>query len=98
MDTQKSLSPLQFKSLSDIRAYKDTLHGEIKKDEEQIGLLWNDLFHTSESKENPSPTQRFTNMFNIGAGIFDGIILGWKLYRKFKGGAAFFGKNRFRRR
>ena len=30
-------------------------------------------------------TKRFSGLINTGAGVLDGLILGWKLYRKFGG-------------
>lgn len=45
--------------------------------------IWNSLVHTP--KDNTTPTQRFTNMFTTGANVVDGLMLGWKLYRKFGG-------------
>ena len=33
-------------------------------------------------------------MINMGAGVIDGVILGWKIYRKFKGSRSLFKKKR----
>ena len=63
-----------FCSLADIRARKDQLRNEIYADEEKISSLWSDLFYKKESQEPATPVQ-----------LIDGIILGWKIYRKFKG-------------
>ena len=36
-------------------------------------------------KDKNTPTQRFSGAFNVGAGVLDGLILTWKLYRMFGG-------------
>ena len=82
------------KSLADLRIIKDRLRNDIVKDEEHIGILWDELFHKPCSDEASSPTKRFSNMMGIGTGIIDGILLGWKLYRKFKGTTDLFRKRR----
>lgn len=74
-----------FCSLADIRARKDQLQNEIYADEEKISSLWSNLFYKKETQEPATPVQRMSNMINMGAGLIDGIILGWKIYRKFKG-------------
>ncbi len=38
-----------------------------------------DLFSKS-----ASPSKRITGLINTSAALFDGAILGWKLYRKFR--------------
>lgn len=86
----------QFRSLSDIRKYKEELHEQIKRDEESIAGKWNDLFH----HEDEAPTgkaQKLTRMLSMGTGIFDGVMLGWKLYRKYQEGAFLFGKKKKRK-
>ena len=40
---------------------------------------------TDITKDRNTPTQRFSGAISTGAGILDGLILGWKLYRKFSG-------------
>lgn len=83
----------QFCSLNDIRLYKEQLHKEIAKDEERIANKWNDLFH----KEENVPTnkaQRLSRMVSLGTGVFDGVMLGWKLYRKYQEGSFFTRKKR----
>ena len=62
-------------SLEELQARKDLLKEEIQKEDQQIRELWNSLFH--------KPTM-LASMLTKGAGIIDGAILGWKLYKKFK--------------
>lgn len=83
-----------YRTLDDLRQRKAQLASDIAQDDKRIKALWNTLFHAP--KPAATPSQRFTGMINTGAGILDGLILGWKLYRKFgkKGSTGFFGKRR----
>ena len=75
------------KDMDDVLSrYKDELRQSIHDDEKRIGKLWSDLFHKEDRHTPKTPVQRMINMVNIGSGVLDGLILGWKLYRKFKGG------------
>lgn len=82
--------PQNMKSLEDIAAYKDKLRKQIEHEEECIAGKWNELFH----KEEPVPqgkAQKLLRMVSLGTGMFDGMMLGWKLYRKYQEGAFLFG-------
>ena len=83
--------PQNIQSLEDIAAYKDKLRKQIEhEDEEKIASAWNELFH----KEEPAPqnkAQKIARMLSLGTGVFDGVLLGWKLYRKYQEGAFLFG-------
>ena len=77
-------TPLQtYRSLEDIRMRKEMLRRELQRDNGQIKGAWNGLFH---SEKNATPSKRMSGFMSTGAGVMDGIILGWKLYRKFYGG------------
>lgn len=82
-----------FRTLDDIRQYKEQLHRDITKDEERIATKWNDLFHKNED-EPTNKAQRLTRMLSLGTGVFDGVMLGWKLYRKYQQGAFLFRKRK----
>jgi hypothetical protein len=73
---------LQFKSLDDIRARKDQLRMEIRKDSQTMRTQWDGLFHKEKSN---LPSQRFANMMSTGAAVFDGILFAWKLYNRLHG-------------
>ncbi len=76
---------ITYKSLSDLRLRKEMLKNDILKDDHEARNLWNDLFHKPEAfKKDATPSKRIHGLMNIGAGAVDGIVLGWKLYRKFK--------------
>lgn len=74
-----------YKSLEDIRKRKETLHDEIQEDDKKIKSLWEDMSRPSDLfSKNASPSKRITGIISTGAALFDGAILGWKLYRKFR--------------
>jgi hypothetical protein len=75
-----------YKSLEEIRTRKDSLKKQIRKDDQEIRTLWGNLFHKPEPLGVMTPYKRITGLMSTGAGVLDGIILGWKLYRKFKSG------------
>ena len=62
-------------SLNDIKLRKEIIRNAILEDEKKPS----DIFD-----RNSSPSKRITSFINTGAGIIDGAILGWKLYRKFR--------------
>ena len=73
-----------YKSLEAIRARREELKKEIEKGNKELKSKWDSLFHSKDSLRATTRTQRMLSMANTGAGIIDGAILGWKLYRKFK--------------
>lgn len=73
----------QYNSLRDLKEYKDALNKKLKADEDEIKRLWNSLFKPVKSGPK-TPTQRIQSALSLGTGVIDGLILGWKLYRKFK--------------
>lgn len=74
-----------YNSITDIRLRKEILHNEILEDNEKIKTLWDSLFKKSDAlNKRSTPSKRINSILNIGAGVLDGVILGWKLYRKFK--------------
>ena len=89
-------SERHFRSLSDIREYKDELREQIKLDEDSIANKWDSLFHRDEPPAN-SKAQKLARMVSLGSGVFDGAMLGWKLYRKYQEGAFLFGKKKKRK-
>ena len=83
-----------YHTLDEIRLRKAQLTTDIVKDSNRLATLWNDLFH--KPKEKATPTQRLSGLISTGAGVLDGLILGWKLYRKLGGGKdlRIFGRRR----
>lgn len=75
-------SPIR--SLDEIDLRKDILRDKVHENEKQIRSLWNDLFRKSDNMSSVMPSKRISSLMSTGAGVLDGVILGWKLYRKFK--------------
>lgn len=73
----------KYTSLEAIVERKKQLKTEIAQNEKQIKTMWRSLFH-EEKPAIKTTSQRLTKMLSIGAGVVDGALLGWKLYRKFK--------------
>lgn len=71
--------------LNDIRLRKEALRKSIEADDKKIKTLWNSLFTKPDAfKKDASRGKRLQSMMSIGMGAFDGALLAWKLYRKFK--------------
>lgn len=84
METTNKRPTSTFRSLDEIRDRKDLLLTDIRKDDQQIKALWGQLFSRPEPISALTPSRRISSLMATGAGVFDGILLGWKLYRKFK--------------
>ncbi|MCI6619523.1 MAG: hypothetical protein MSD82_11780 [Prevotella sp.] len=72
-----------YRSLEEIRLRKEMILRDIRKDDGQIRKLWGNLFSKPTMLSASTPSRRFSGLMSTGAGILDGLILGWKLYRKF---------------
>ena len=75
----------EYKSLDDIRRRTETLRNEIQEDDKKIKNLWEEMSRPSDLfSKSASPSKRITGLMSTGAALFDGAMLGWKLYRKFR--------------
>lgn len=75
--------------IRDIDARKEALRKAVAEKEEEIGNLWDKLFNPPKEHLVETPTQRMLHYANTAAGVFDGALLGWKLYRKLNGMLSF---------
>ncbi len=76
---------IQYSSLNEIRLRKELLRRDIEADDAKIKAFWNALFVRPDAlSKKATPSKRMQSLFSIGAGAFDGALLAWKLYRKFK--------------
>lgn len=94
--TTSGVAGRRFETLADIREYKEQLRGQLKADEQSMAEGWNALFHRDEAVSQ-NRAQKLMRMINLGSGMIDGALLGWKLYRKFHDGASLFGKGKKRK-
>ena len=84
-----------YTTIEDIVAEKERLRKALTEKGEEISELWGELVHPKEYDAPKSPAQRMLQYANAGAGLVDGILLGWKLYRRIGGTFSFFKrKNR----
>lgn len=76
---------IEYSSLTEIRLRKELLQKDIAADDAKIKALWKSLFVKPDAlSKKATPGKRMQSLFSIGAGAFDGALLAWKLYRKFK--------------
>lgn len=74
-----------YRSIEEIRLRKAALQKEIEADSAKIDEKWHSLFKKPEAlSKSATPSQRISGIISSGAGVLDGILLVWKLYRKFK--------------
>ncbi len=74
-----------YQSIEEIRLRKAALQKEIEADSAKIDEKWHSLFKKPEAlSKSATPSQRISGIISSVAGVLDGILLVWKLYRKFK--------------
>ena len=74
-----------YQSIEEVRLRKAALQKEIEADSAKIDEKWHSLFKKPEAlSKSATPSQRISGIISSGAGVLDGILLVWKLYRKFK--------------
>ena len=74
-----------YQSIEEIRLRKAALQKEIEADSAKIDEKWHSLCKKPEAlSKSATPSQRISGIISSGAGVLDGILLVWKLYRKFK--------------
>ncbi len=77
----KETETLQYNSLADIQIRKAQLQTELLKKELEIKDSWKRVI--IKEKTNRKGLDRYTHIFSSSVGVVDGLLLGWKLYRKF---------------
>ena len=70
-----------YNTLQEIRLRKQVLLSEIKRNNQHINILWKNMFRKPEPKKKGLT---LASLMTTGAGLADGFMLAWKLYRKFK--------------
>lgn len=73
-----------YTTLRSIEERKAQLLKEIRKDNNQINKLRKQLFAKPTALANRKSKMNVQSLMSTGAGVFDGLLLIWKLYRKFK--------------
>jgi len=72
----------QYTSLNAIQQRKAELLMEIRKDNSEISSLWHGIF--SKSETNRKKGFSVSGIVNTGAGVIDGMLFAWKLYRRLR--------------
>lgn len=75
---------IEIRSLEDLNHQKEMLKSQIEAKDRSIKKMWAELFHEPAKKTPSTPSARLAKALSIGSGVFDGALLGWKLYRRFK--------------
>ena len=73
-----------YTTLRSIEERKMQLLKEIRKDNNQINKLRKQLFAKPTALTSRKNRMSVQGLMSTGAGVFDGLLLAWKLYRKFK--------------
>lgn len=81
-------------SLEAIQMRKAEIAAEINKSDDKLAETWDKMFHQPTAEEENSPTQRALSFISSSAGLIDGALLGWKLYRKFGKTKSFFSRKK----
>lgn len=73
--------PETYSTLHEIRLRKEAILSEIRMNNQQINILWKDMFRKPEPKKK---ALSLSSIMTMGTGMADGFLLIWKLYRKYK--------------
>lgn len=73
-----------YTTLRSIEERKMQLLKEIRKDNDKMNKLRKDLFAKPTALTTKRGKLNVQGLMSTGAGVFDGLLLAWKLYRKFK--------------
>lgn len=73
-----------YTTLRSIEERKMQLLKEIRKDNNQINKLRKQLFAKPTALTSRKNRMSVQGLMSTGAGVFDGLLLAWKLYRKYK--------------
>ncbi|WP_288146097.1 hypothetical protein [Xylanibacter caecicola] len=80
--TEQTRQRPQYTSLNEIQQRKAELLKEIRKDSKEMNTLLNGLFNKPVAKGRKGLS--VSGIVNTGAGVVDGMLFAWKLYRKLK--------------
>ena len=82
--TENQQLPVSYDTLRSIADRKAQLLKDIRKDSDQIAKLRRKLFAKPTALTSKRKGARMQGLMTTSAGVLDGLILAWKLYRKFK--------------
>lgn len=73
-----------YRTLEDIADRRDEIRDQLRDNDRLFREKWHSLFKRDDAYSALSPTRRMTKLVQQSAGLIDGAILAWKLYRTFK--------------
>lgn len=80
--TPQTHTPMPITSLADLQARRAALRERTTKQEQRIAQLWHTL--TRPDTERPATAAgRAIALTSTAVNVADGVLLGWKLYRRF---------------
>lgn len=71
-----------YRSLEALQQRKEQIQKAIRNDNSEIVKKWKSLFHTRKASHKKGFSM--SSLISTSAGVFDGLILAWKLYGKFR--------------
>lgn len=74
-----------YNNLEELQEQRRQLNASLKTKEKEIADQWHSLFVQEEKSPFMTPTQKLLSYANTGAGLLDGALFGWKIYRRFFG-------------
>lgn len=78
-----------YKDINEIEARKEELRKALLAKENEIATLWDTVFNPPSDTGIETPSQRILHYAHNAAGVFDGAMLGWKLYKRLNGSFLF---------
>lgn len=82
---QDSATSSGYRTLSDIRLRKAQLQTELTRDTNRARGIWEGIVHPKKTAGKSRGKFSAASLITTGAGVLDGALLAWKLYRKFGG-------------
>lgn len=73
-----------YKTLREIRQRRRQLQREIHAETKQLTRLRKQLFKSESPVRRKGKRFSLVSLMGTGAGVLDGLLLAWKLYRRFK--------------
>lgn len=88
----QNIAPIH--TLEDLELQKYELRKQLNDSETKLSETWNKMFRNPADTDEFSPTQKALSIASSAAGLIDGALLGWKLYKRFGKAASFFRKKK----
>ncbi len=74
---------IKYQTLKDVTHRKEIVLAQIKANNKELTYLGKSLF-AKQPKKKKSKGSVISTVLKTGVGVFDALVLAWKIYRKFK--------------